>query len=628
MASAAGIKAGKAFISIEAVDKTGMILKRVSKNFREVGAKMTGMGLGLTKTFGGIAGALTGAVTHFSKTGSAFAKISKQTGASVAHVSKLAGAAKELGIDTDDVVGSMEELNIRLGEAVQDGTGPLAEQFKKLGIDAKQFSKLPITEQYAQLADVLAGIENPAERQFVADELFGGDAFKILPLLEQGGAALNKQLAEIKGWTEKDASAAALLSKTWHKLTATFWRVVDTVGSALAPMFQKLLDTAVPLLQWVADWVSKNKQLVRMVFLGATAMVGLGGAIAGLGVVISTVGTILGGLATAFSLLTSPIGLIIAGLAGATAAFLAFTDTGKELRKSLASSFLGMVDTVKTSIGAMSRALAAGNFVLAGKIAWATLKLIWFQGTQALMDKWTDFKTALARGMLETVGGLKVIWVEFKHWFIGMVDSLANIIGKGIFSVIKTYVGVWEKLLGEELFAKLEQTLGMDLNAFANFDVGGFLQQQAQAREQRKNQVLSQLAREQQQFAATLGQMNQEEKKARQRTIDGLKAELDELNLSVPDPKDPLQASFDTAKAETRRKVDMLGDVPQASRPVIAPPPMEAVMKGSIDVIKQVQTNRFNLLNKEQKPEVEELQKVNQTLEKIQENTEPGEGGV
>ena len=44
MASTAGVRAGKAFVLIEAVDKTSFILRRISAKMKAFGSKMTAMG--------------------------------------------------------------------------------------------------------------------------------------------------------------------------------------------------------------------------------------------------------------------------------------------------------------------------------------------------------------------------------------------------------------------------------------------------------------------------------------------------------------------------------------------------------------------------------------------------------
>jgi hypothetical protein len=126
----------------------------------------------------------------------ALGKLSVQTGAAVDQLSRMQFAADKLGIDRDDLTGAIEELNIRLGETIRDGIGPAAEAFDQLGLSAKELADLPLVDRLAKISKALAGIQNQATRGFLSDEIFGGDAFKILPLIRQGAEGIRALAAE------------------------------------------------------------------------------------------------------------------------------------------------------------------------------------------------------------------------------------------------------------------------------------------------------------------------------------------------------------------------------------------------------------------------------------------------
>lgn len=373
--SASAVRMGKAFVEIgtKLGPEFDRGLKEGGAKLKAFGAKVTQVGAGMVASSAAVLAPLTAAVTEFAKVGSQINKIATQTGNSVEEVSKITGAAAQLGIEIDDVVGSMEELNIRLGEAVREGTGPLADTFKALGIDAKEFAALPVTEQYQKLADVLSGIEDRAQRQFLADEIFGGDAFKILPLLEQGGAALADQLANVAAMTTEEAAAAAELSQAWNQLEAVTHRVVTAVGGALAPAVTTLLEMAIPLIDSVVKWIKNNQALVVTVAGVAAGVGALGIVLTTAGGIIAAVGVALSGLGTAIAFLLSPVGLTIAAIAlvaAGLAGLIAWIVSASGLLDGLGSIF------GETWNGIMG-ALLKGDLEAAGEIAMLGLQAIW-----------------------------------------------------------------------------------------------------------------------------------------------------------------------------------------------------------------------------------------------------------
>lgn len=83
----------------------------------------------------------------------------------------------------------------------------------------------------------------------------------------------------------------------------------ESIGGALAPAFNKLKETLVPLVQKFVDWAERNPDLIAKIIMVA-------GAIAGLVAVFGTLGVILPPIIAFFSLLSLPVLGVIAAIAG------------------------------------------------------------------------------------------------------------------------------------------------------------------------------------------------------------------------------------------------------------------------------------------------------------------------
>lgn len=116
MASSAGVKAGRAFIVVDAVDKTGMVLKNVAQKFRAMGAQIQAIGMGMFK--GGLAGLAAGAIPTkiFANFDDAMRKVEARSSGTEAEMEALRNQAKELGRTTSNTAAEVGELQAKLAQ--------------------------------------------------------------------------------------------------------------------------------------------------------------------------------------------------------------------------------------------------------------------------------------------------------------------------------------------------------------------------------------------------------------------------------------------------------------------------------------------------------------------------------
>jgi len=482
---------------------------------------------------------------------------------SVEELSALEFAAAKAGVEFDDITGAVEEFQIRIGEAVRDGVGPLNETFGKLGLNAKEIAKLPLPERLAKVADALNSINDPSLRQFDADEIFGGDAFRILPLLDAGGDAI-RQLAKdgiaagviLEGNT---AEAAKKLGGSLATLKLQVRAVAISVGGALAPALTSIVEKTQPVLRTIIDWVKENASLVRTVATVGVSVTALGLTLVTLGTAIGVAGFALTALAGVISLVLSPIGLLIAGVVAAGVAFVKFTDIGGRAVDYLKNKFGELFKSFSAALGGIRDALAAGDIALAAEILWTNLKLVFFIGTQDLIRKAIEIKKGFLVALTETTIGAIA---EGAKLYAGL-QKVWNNVTAGAKSL-------WQNLKGDaaETFNLIRNQASKAGNAIKGeldegFDAEGenaeadklFVERQKGAQKQRKDALTS----IEEERKAKIQQIEDEAKKREEAIQSSLKTELDAINEAEDKEKERLQNTLDGLKEKQRKLLEAAG---------------------------------------------------------------------
>ena len=151
----------------------------------------------------------------------------------------LAKAAEVAGSEDglEGVTDSAQELQLRLAEVVQDGTGPAAEAFRKLGISAQDLIDKSPEDMLLTVLAALQNVTNEADRKFLADELLGGSSEKLAGLLNLTNEELAAQLqhlAETGDFMSRDAlDAANEYSQGMDEVKGSLSRVSTVIGARL-----------------------------------------------------------------------------------------------------------------------------------------------------------------------------------------------------------------------------------------------------------------------------------------------------------------------------------------------------------------------------------------------------------
>ena len=274
-----------------------------------------------------------------------------------------------------------------------------ANSFKDTGIKALELSKkleVPIS--------TISALDFAAQRFGKSLGELGGDKSAWQKLIDTQGAeaftgAMNR--ARDLGLLMSKESAEA--ADEYRGALVELWAVVkagtNEVGAALAPVLTQAAKKMTEVALRVNEWIRANKQLIVQAFQIAKTMALAGTAITA-GIAIAGVGAVLGIAATGFTVvvaavtaLLTPVGLAAAALIGLAGYFIYTRGVASGAAAGIMAAFATMrAPTHRSSPRASPTPWSAGDLQLAAKILWATLKLEWQRGVDALGGIWDTLK--------------------------------------------------------------------------------------------------------------------------------------------------------------------------------------------------------------------------------------------
>lgn len=418
---AKSIEAARAFFRIFAddkelqkvVDRVERRLQGAAKAVGTIGARLGGAGAAL-------AAPLIAAAAQFSSFGDEIDKAAARTGISAESISALGFAAEQSGADLKTLEAGIAKMQRSLGE-LEGPTDKVNDRLASLGLTAAELAGLSPDQQFVKIAEAISRIEDPSKQAAAAFEIFGRSGVRLLPLLQEGQAGIAELVAEADrlgiSLSTDQAKAAAVLNDAWNRLFRSMRGLTLQIGAALAPALSRISDVVANVVSSVGRWIEQNGALVRVVGVVAAGLVAAGavlvavsGVLYGLSAAVGVLGGALSGLVGLIGAVASPFGLVVAAVAGASAAFLTFTEAGRGAVSTVAAAFADLVGQVGASVGLAGELLAAGQLTAAAELLWAQLRLLWAEGSNALRASWTEWTTFAAQVFIELGAQLKTIW--------------------------------------------------------------------------------------------------------------------------------------------------------------------------------------------------------------------------
>jgi hypothetical protein len=189
-------------------------------------------------------------------------RFARAGGTSVRAFSRLSYAARQFGVESDEVLGALSTLSDRIAEAAR-GEGA-ADYFRALGVSVVD-SRGRLRDSVAVLLDLVDATQrlNATARANVFNELLGGDAEKLAGLLSLGSRDIVRigAEAEIAGVAldESDVRLARLYSIRVRQLQESFRGLGLEIARRLYPAFAEMSRTVANFVvvhrREIANWV-------------------------------------------------------------------------------------------------------------------------------------------------------------------------------------------------------------------------------------------------------------------------------------------------------------------------------------------------------------------------------------
>ena len=263
--------------------------KHLHKAFDVAGVKaekLSGRVGGLTKAFGGLAGAagiggvLVGLASLVQKSinNTIEMKVLAATaGVTTEAFQEYLYIGRQVGISQSGMIDGLKELKIRMDEFAQSGIGPGADAFLRLGYIQDDFQKGLITtdELFISVIEALRMVDDQAARLRIADEIFGGtggEQFeRLIRFLDEGATSMDDMRIEAHqlGVVLSDE----LVNKT-RKTHIEFLQLKDVIATKLARAILDALPPAEDLAKLMDETIPKAVDEVVGAFQNVITFIG------------------------------------------------------------------------------------------------------------------------------------------------------------------------------------------------------------------------------------------------------------------------------------------------------------------------------------------------------------------
>jgi hypothetical protein len=304
-------------------------------------------------------------------------ELSQRSGVTVETLSKLGLAARQSGLDTEQVSGALVRLSRNLGEIATGGGKDAASALSALGISATDSSgQLKNADQILmEVADRFEQMPDGAMKAKVAMDLFGRAGAALIPMLNMGSDAIQNLNTGISKEFARDAGIFNDRMETMRAQATAFGAMILEqvlphliVGAEAAINFGdglvKAFEENLPAIQ---GFIAGAKNAIGFLAKFGPSLAPVLTAIAAYrtAVTLAAAATALWGAASKLS----PVGLIIGGVAGGfalaefykiIAAIKEINEEGKKVNSSAATS-ASLSQQIKDATEAATIAAAEGN---------------------------------------------------------------------------------------------------------------------------------------------------------------------------------------------------------------------------------------------------------------------------
>lgn len=344
----------KVGILLEVQDKATSALNSVSGSLDNMAGRAKAMqpafekiALAGTVAFGAISAVAFKAIKDYAEVETANSKLEHAVLA-VSKGTKEQLAAMEDLIEVQEKKGVVDADALKVGVAQLSTFGLTSNMVKQLipslaDLAVNQYGVAVTSEQMNDTANVMAkalngqfGILEKSGIRFTETQQkmieFGTETQRI--------TALQQGLAQNLKFTNE--SAAATSEGGMQRLKVQLGNVSEALGKSLMPLLNNLVERVKPIIEKVAAWIEKNPELTTKIIM-------VSAAVAGLLVVVGTLGVLLPAIIAGFGFLVSPVGLVVIAIAGLVAVGIWLYKNWEEIEQK-ATQIWGSIAAFFTSI--------------------------------------------------------------------------------------------------------------------------------------------------------------------------------------------------------------------------------------------------------------------------------------
>ncbi len=245
-----------------------------------------------------VGAALTANAMLFAKASMEMRDLSYVTGFSIDTLTKLKYAADLTGTSFSAIQTSVMFMSRSLREA-QSPTSEMAKSLHELGLSARELKSSTPEEIFFTLANALAGVADPLERNALAMQIFGRGAVEIIPFLDDLNRAMQEASGHAAFFSDEDRENARIAQESFVQMKAAWDKLMGALAISTFPALTAIFNGITAILNAI-DNFSRNTVAMSLLWalLGAAggAMIGgLPGAIIGTGLGVGA-GLLTGGI--------------------------------------------------------------------------------------------------------------------------------------------------------------------------------------------------------------------------------------------------------------------------------------------------------------------------------------------
>jgi hypothetical protein len=292
----------------------GQLKQTVAQTTKLSGAnweKISSLGNSLSKLTTIITGAAT-ALAALAVSGwnslSTLSDNASAAGITASQYQKLVSAANSVGVSTQTLQSGLSKLSGVMVDLSSGEGANYEKELNKIGLSYKDLQGLDSEEAFKKISTAMASCSDETTRLEVAQSLFGTElGNKIIPLIEQGGDAINDLEDSASSATDEEIQAAKEATTAISEIKNALTTVAGTVAKAVLPYIKQLTswvkESLVPAMKEAVEWLSNLDEPTKKIIATLSAIV----------VVAGPVLTIVGILGKSLTTLTSGVSSLLGG---------------------------------------------------------------------------------------------------------------------------------------------------------------------------------------------------------------------------------------------------------------------------------------------------------------------------